>query len=195
MSLDQMRRPEEIEADLDRLRAKMDATLDEIEYRLTPRQLLRDGIDSMARIDATKYIVGLAGLTRSHPLPTALAGASLAGLIAARRRLRPQPPVEVDAKSAGFFSGWVDLAMEKLLGTKQAIAESAGSARSKLAGATSRGVERASDIAGSARDQLRRAGSGVQTLARERPLTAGAVGIAIAIAVAASIPYLRRKLH
>jgi len=193
MSLDQMRRPEEIEADLDRLRAKMDATLDEIEYRLTPRQLLRDGIDSMARIDATKYIVGLAGLTRSHPLPTALAGASLAGLIAARRRLRPQPPV--DAKSAGFFSSWLDVAMEKLLGTRQAISESAGSARTKLASATSRGAERASDIAGSARDQLRRAGSGVQTLARERPLTAGAVGLAIAIAVAASIPYLRRKLH
>ncbi|HWH47578.1 MAG TPA: DUF3618 domain-containing protein [Burkholderiales bacterium] len=193
MSLDQMRRPEEIEADLDRLRAKMDATLDEIEYRLTPRQLLRDGIDSMARIDATKYIVGLAGLTRSHPLPTALAGASLAGLIAARRRLRPQPPV--DAKSTGFFSSWLDVAMEKLLGTRQAISESAGSARTKLASATSRGAERASDIAGSARDQLRRAGSGVQTLARERPLTAGAVGLAIAIAVAASIPYLRRKLH
>ena len=193
MSLDQMRRPEEIEADLDRLREKMDATLDEIEYRLTPRQLLRDGIDSMARIDATKYIVGLAGLTRSHPLPTALAGASLAGLIAARRRLRPQPPV--DAKSTGFFSSWLDVAMEKLLGTRQAISESAGSARTKLASATSRGAERASDIAGSARDQLRRAGSGVQTLARERPLTAGAVGLAIAIAVAASIPYLRRKLH
>ena len=37
MSIDQMRKPEEIEAELDRIRARMDATLEEIEHRLTPR--------------------------------------------------------------------------------------------------------------------------------------------------------------
>jgi len=193
MSLDQMRKPEEIEADLDRLRAKMDATLDEIEYRLTPRQLLRDGIDSVARIDASRYIVGLASLTRNHPLPAALAGAGLAGLIAARRRARPQ--LTDERESPGRISNIVDTAIGKLLGAKQGLSDTAGTARTKLAGATSRGMDRASDIAGSARDQLRRATSGVQTMARDRPLTAGAISVAVAIAVAASIPYLRRKLH
>ena len=192
MSLDQMRKPEEIEADLDRLRAQMDATLDEIEYRLTPRQLLRDGIDSVARIDASKYVVGLASLTRNYPLPTALAGAGLAGLIAARRRAGPQFPE--NARSSGRISNVVETAIEKLLGTKQVLSDRAGTARTKLAGATLRGRERASDIAGSARDQLRRAGSGVRSVARDRPLTAGAVVI-VAIALAASLLYLRRKLH
>ena len=193
MSLDQMRKPEEIEADLDHLRAKMDATLDEIEYRLTPRQLLRDGLDSVARIDASRYIVGLASLTRNYPLPAALAGAGLAGLFAARRWVRPSLPG--NRTSPARISNVMDTAIGKLLGTKQALSDKAGTARTKLAGATSRGMERASDIAGNARDQLRRAGSGVQTIARDRPLTAGAVGIVVAIAIAASIPYLRRKLH
>lgn len=193
MSLDQMRKPEEIEADLDRLRTQMDATLDEIEYRLTPRQLLRDGIDSVARIDATRYIAGLASLTRNYPLPTALAGAGLAGLLAARRRVRP--PAPDNGKFPGRISNVVETAIGTLLGTKQVLSDRAGTARKRVAGATSRGMERASDMAGSARDQLRRAGRGVQSMARDRPLTAGAVSVAVAIAIAASIPYLRGKLH
>jgi hypothetical protein len=191
MSLDQTRKPEDIEADLDGLRAKMDATLDEIEYRLTPRQLLRDGIDAVARINASRYIVGLASLTRHYPLPTALAGASLAGLIAARRRVMPQMTQNA---SSGGISNVLEIAIGKLLGTKQGLSNRAGTARTRLADATSHGMARASDIAGSARDQLRRAGSGVRSVARDRPLTAGAV-VLVAIAIAASVPYLRRKLH
>ena len=193
MSIDQMRKPEEIEAELDRIRSRMDATLDELEHRLTPRELIRDGIDSVTRFDAGRYVVGLASLAQRYPIPAALAGTGLAGLlVAGRRRLRPRLPD--DEKSAGRISQVAETAREKLLDTKQSISETAGAARSKLAGAMSSGMDRASDIAGSARKQLRRATSGAQTMARDRPVTTGAIGLAIVVAVAASVPYIRRKL-
>jgi ElaB/YqjD/DUF883 family membrane-anchored ribosome-binding protein len=194
MSIDRLRKPEEIEADLDRVRARMDATLDELERRLTPRELIRDGIDAVARIEASRYLVRVAGLARHYPIPAALAGVGLAGLIVAGRR-RSAQRLPDDGKSAGRVSQAMETAREKLLDTQQTISGSAGAARAKLAGATSRGMERASDLAGSARKQLRRVGSGVQTMARERPVTAGALGLAIGVALAASIPYIRRKLR
>ena len=54
----------------------------------------------------------------------------------------------------------------------------------KLAGATSSGIERASDIASDARRQLRQASSSAQSMARERPLAVGAAAFAIGAAVA-----------
>lgn len=192
MSIDQMRKPEEIEAELDRIRAKMDATLDEIEHRLTPRELIRDGIDSLAGFDASRYVVGLASLARRYPIPAALAGTGLAGLlVAGRRRLGTQLPD--DGKFAGRISQAAETSGEKLLDRKT-ISETAGAARAKLAGAMSSGMNRASDIAGSARQQLRRASSGVQTMARDQPVAVGAIVLAIAVAVAASIPSIRRKV-
>ncbi|HKQ23002.1 MAG TPA: DUF3618 domain-containing protein [Burkholderiales bacterium] len=193
MSIDHVRKPEEIEAELDRVRERMDATLDEIEHRLTPRELIRDGIDSVSGIDASRYIVGLASLAQRYPIPMALAGSSLAGLfLAGRRRSPPQLPAE--GKSAGRVLQVLEAAKEKLLETKQALSDSAGTARGKLSGATYSGMDRASEIAGKARKQLSRASSGVQSMARDRPVTAGAIGLAIVIAAAASVPYIRRKL-
>lgn len=193
MSTHQMRKPEEIEAELDRIRARMDATLEEIEHRLRPRELMRDGIDSLAGFDASRYVFGLASLAQRYPIPVALAGTGLAGLfVAGRRRSPPQLPEK--AKSAGRMLQVLETAKEKLLETKQALSETAGTARAKVSGATSNGIDRASDMAGRARKQLSRAGSGVQTMARDRPVTAGAIGLAIVIAAAASVPYIRRKL-
>jgi len=193
MSIDHMRKPEEIEAELDRIRARMDATLDEIEHRLTPGELIRDGIESISGIGASRYIVGLASLAQRYPIPVALASTGLAGLfVAGRRRSPPQLPDK--GKSSGRILQVVETAKEKLLETKQALSDTAGTARAKLSGATSSGIERASDIAGRARKQLSRASSGVQTMARDRPVASGAIGLAIAVAVAASIPYIRRKL-
>ena len=193
MSIDQMRKPEEIEAEHDRIRARMDATLEEIEHRLTPRELMRDGIDSLAGFDASRYVVGLASLAQRYPIPVALAGTGLAGLFVAGRRRSP-PRLPEEGKSAGRMLQVLETAKEKLLETKQAISGPAGTARAKLSRATSSGIDRASDIAGRARKQLGRASSGVQTMARDRPVAAGAIGLAIVVAVAASVPYIRRKL-
>jgi len=70
------RTPEEIEGEIDRIRARLDATLDELEHRLTPRELIRNGIGALSGFEASRYAVRLAGLVRRYPIPAAIAGIS-----------------------------------------------------------------------------------------------------------------------
>jgi len=192
-----MRTPEEIEAEIDRTRDRMDATLTELEFRLTPRELIRDGINSLSGLQASRYVGKYAGkmmhLGRRYPKPAAIAGASLAGLYLAGRRFKNR--ASEDQPSTARLSQAMDAARETMQDTKQTLARSAGAAKDKVVGATSSAMERASDIAESASKRLRKAGSSVQSVTRERPVAAGAVALVLAAAVLMSIPSVRRRLY
>ena len=189
------RTPEEIEGEIDRIRARLDATLDELEHRLTPRELIRNGIGALSGLEASRYVVRFAGLVRRYPIPAAIAGISVAVfLIAAGQRRRSR--LADTAGSRPRIPQARVTAMDKLLDTRQKIAQSAVAARATLASAASNGKERASGMASTASKQLRRASDKAQTLAREQPVAAGAVAaLAIGAAAAMCIPSIRRKLH
>jgi hypothetical protein len=192
----------------------MDSTLSELEDRLTPRELMRDGIDSLSGLEASQYVFKLAGLARRYPMPAAVAGASLAGLFLAGRRqyknrFSDRETVADSDRSSARLSKVLESAKEKLQDTRQTLTQSAGAARDKLSGATSGAMGRASEFAGragefagragefagSAGKQLRRAGAGAQTIARERPVAVGALALALAAGIAMSIPSVRRKIY
>lgn len=194
-----MRTPEQIEAEIDRIRQRMDSTLSELEIRMTPRQLMRDGIDSISGRDASQYVFKLLGLARRYPMPAAIAGASLAGLFLAGRRhyksrFAGNTQLRADDRSGTRLSSAVDSTKEKIKDTRQTLSQSAGAARAKLSGAASSAMERASDFAGSAGKSLRRAGANAQTIARERPVIVGALALALAAGIALSVPSVRRKV-
>src|SRR3954467_4701616 len=111
-----MRTPEEIEAEIDRIRDRMDATLTDLEFRLTPRELVRDGINSLSGLQGSRYVgrhVGkLMPLGRRYPKPAAIAGASLAGLLLAGRRYKTHD--SDDDKSAARLSQAMDAARETM---------------------------------------------------------------------------------
>jgi uncharacterized protein DUF3618 len=194
MSLAANRSPDQIEAEIDRIRARLDATLSEVEHRLTPRELLRDGIGALSGIEATRYVVKLAGIVRRYPVPAGIAVITVAALALAgghRRHVRlsdtagsrprvPQPRIS---------------STDKLLDARQKIAEATSTARTKLSGAASSSVERAGALAGSAGRQLRRATDRAQIMARRQPVAASAIALALGAAVALSLPSVRRKLH
>jgi len=193
-----MRTPEEIEAEIDRIRDRMDETLSDLEFRLTPRELVRDGINSLSGLQGSRYVSRYVGkmlhLGRRYPKPAAIAGAGLAGLVLAGRRYKTQKPDD-DQNSAARLSQAMDVARETMQDTKQTLAKGAGAAKDKLAGATSSAMERASDIAETASKRFRQAGSSVHSITRERPVAAGALALAVAAAVLMSIPSVRRKLY
>jgi ElaB/YqjD/DUF883 family membrane-anchored ribosome-binding protein len=184
---------EEIEAEIDRVRARMDATLDEIEHRLSPREMIRDGVSSISRIEAGRYALHLAALARRYPMPAAVAGITLAGLLVAGRRYSASRSEQKDAASTSRLSRALDAARGTLRNTSDTISGSAGSARTRLSRATSEGMERASEVSTRARKQLRRAGNSAQSYARERPFVVGAAALAVGAAVAVCVPYLRKK--
>ena len=79
-----MRTAEQIEAEINRVRARLDKTLGELEHRLTPRELIRDGVDTLSRC-----VLRAGDLVRRYPVPAAIAGASVIGIIfVARQRFK-----------------------------------------------------------------------------------------------------------
>ena len=177
----------------------MDSTLSQLEDRMKPRQLMRDGMDFISSREATQYVLKLAGLARRYPMPVAIAGASLAGFFLAGRmhhksRFAGNTLLRDDDRSNTRLSSAVDSAIEKLKDTRQTLSKTAGAARATLSGATSSAIGRASGIAGSAGRTLRRAGENAQTIARDRPVIVGALALALAAGIALSFPSVRRRI-
>jgi hypothetical protein len=74
----QPRTSREIAADIDVLRRQMDTTLDQIELRLSPRQLIREAAVSLGRLQAGRKLVSAAQVARRHPVGAVAATAGVA---------------------------------------------------------------------------------------------------------------------
>lgn len=84
-----MRTAAQIDAEINRNRARLDNTLGELEHRLTPRELIRDGVNTLSRYEAGRYVLRAGDLVRRYPVPVAIARASVIGIIfAARQRFK-----------------------------------------------------------------------------------------------------------
>jgi ElaB/YqjD/DUF883 family membrane-anchored ribosome-binding protein len=162
------RRPDEILAEIERTRTDMDATLHAIEHRLTPGQLVDQGIDYLRNSGATEFVANLGGSVKHNPLPVALVGIGLAWLMAAGKK-----PGEYTSHEADFGPSTTD----KL--------------RSRASDTLDRMRERASSVGQSARQQVDRAKGGMDYMLREQPLAVGAIGLAIGAFVAAMAPRTR----
>ncbi len=68
----------QIEADIDGIRRNMDMTLDALEKRLSPRELIRDTVESVGRLQTGRYLTGAVGVARRHPVRTAVATVGVA---------------------------------------------------------------------------------------------------------------------
>jgi hypothetical protein len=84
-----MRTVAQIDADINRARARLDNTLGELEHRLRPGELIRDGVNMLSRYEPSRYVLKAGYLVRRYPVPAAVAFASVIGIIfAARQRFK-----------------------------------------------------------------------------------------------------------
>lgn len=84
-----MRTAAQIEAELNRVRERLDNTLGELEHRLTPRELIRDGVNTLSGYEAGRSVLRAGDLARRYPVPAAIAVASVIAIIlAARQRFK-----------------------------------------------------------------------------------------------------------
>jgi ElaB/YqjD/DUF883 family membrane-anchored ribosome-binding protein len=163
------RHPEEILAEIERTRSEMDRTLGTIEQRLTPGQLLDQGMHYLKTSGAGDYVRNLRGSVSSNPLPIALVGVGLAWLMAADRMDRSQPhAASGDGKT-----------VEGL--------------KARASGAVASGREKLDETARMARENAQRLGASYDRMVQEQPLALGAVGLAIGAVLAASLPRTRAE--
>jgi ElaB/YqjD/DUF883 family membrane-anchored ribosome-binding protein len=160
--------PEQIQADIDRTRGDMDSTLDAIEQRLTPGQLVDQGLDYLRRSGGNEFVSNLGGSVRDNPLPIALVGIGLAWLMAAGK--------------SGNAGDRARSAKEAYGSMKQQASSGMQSAR-----------DTASQIGQTARQQAQRAKSGMDYLVNDHPLGLGAIGLAIGAVLAGAAPRTRQE--
>lgn len=79
-------RPEELEAEADRTRARMTALLDELRRRVTPGQLVDQAVEYARHGSPAEFLRNLGREIRDNPLPLALIVAGIAWLAIATAR-------------------------------------------------------------------------------------------------------------
>jgi ElaB/YqjD/DUF883 family membrane-anchored ribosome-binding protein len=177
------RRPEEIQAEIARTRGDMDATLQAIEQRLTPGQLVDQGLDYLRNSGAKEFASNLSGSVKHNPLPVALVGIGVAWLMATGNR----KPSYAQAPSESSGSGMMRQASERMSSTKDRLSESAQSARERVGQIGQAARNQAQRV----RHQAERVRTGYDSLVREQPLALGAIGLAIGACLAAAAPRTR----
>jgi len=155
------RRPEEIQAEIERTRGHLNQTLSAIENRLNPSELFDQGVDYLRHSGAREYVVNLGAAARQDPLPLALVGVGLAWLMISGRdgsrvdRVRvgsPGPSVdEVRSGVRDTVSGVRDTVSGAVAGVKDVVAnvrDKVSNVRDKVSsvrGSASRTTQRISD--------------------------------------------------
>lgn len=170
------RRPDEILAEIDRTRGEMDRTLSAIEHRLTPGQLVDQGMDYLRHSGANEFVQNLGGAAKQNPLPVALATIGIGWLMALGR----QP-----AQHVGYGSS-MDSMKDRASGAMQSASEGMTSAKHRLSGTMS-------SVADTTRQQYQRARGSIDYLVNEQPLMLGAIGLAIGAALGAAAPRTRKE--
>ena len=195
MTHESHRRPDRILVEIDRTRAQMDRTLSEIEQRLSPQELLNQGLSYVRHSGATEFAQNLGGAARQNPLPVALAGIGIAWLMALGRE-----PARHDGNgfSAEDSTGGNDASVaDRMAGAAERAGEGISSmkhrASEKLSSMGARARATGSTVRDTTLEHWYRSRSGLDNFVQEQPLLFGAIGLAIGAALGASAPRTRQE--
>lgn len=184
------KRPEEILAEIDRTRDEMDRTLSAIEHRLTPGQLVDQGLDYLRHSGAAEYVQNLGGTAKQNPLPIALAAIGIGWLMALGRQ--PAQQSYAATSGSGLREG-IGSMRDKASSAMQSTSDSLSSAKDRVTGSMSSMRDRAGQMTDSAKYQWERARGGVDYLVHEQPLALGAIGLAVGAVLAAMAPRTQKE--
>lgn len=196
------RSPDEIEADIDDTRARMDADLAALESRLSPGHLLDEAIRQLRSGGAAEYFRNLGNTAKLNPVPLALVGTGLAWLA-----LSSRAPGAADTSAEygyGYEGAWqgataTDSAAESAADDRQAGASwerAADGASAAIRTARDKAQEigaQARDGMHSARAQARQGARRVADFMDEQPLIAAGVALTVGALLGAVLPSTRRE--
>jgi len=207
MSGNGTRDPDRILAQIQETRSEMDSTLRAIESRLTPGELIDQGLNYLRRSGGREFVENLGTSLKTNPLPATLVGIGLAWLMVAQQTGRTAAPAsreDADTDNGSItmesFASAVSTARERVSET----AESIGTTADRISASANRARERVSATADRARDawnattastrqQIDRARSQYRHMLREQPLALGFVGVGLGALLAASMPRTRQE--
>ncbi|HEY8607854.1 MAG TPA: DUF3618 domain-containing protein [Noviherbaspirillum sp.] len=86
MNENDSRSPEEIESDIERTRADFSSTIEAIQHKLSPSEMMDNAVDYALSTTPGAFSVNLINSVRDNPIPVALIGVGIAWLMAAGRK-------------------------------------------------------------------------------------------------------------
>jgi hypothetical protein len=205
MRYDRQRTPAEIEAEIFRTRAEMDATLGAIEGRLTAGALFDQSVDYLRHSGANEFVSNLGTSVRQNPLSIVLVGVGLTWLMLSGRKPAASLRAASEVERYGFEGAAESPGVRERAGDAlDRVSEAAGSARECAAQTVQTAAEKLSDATGTVRDRARqaiergrrqaqRARRGYDYMLREQPLALGAIGLAVGAVIAAAMPRTRQE--
>jgi ElaB/YqjD/DUF883 family membrane-anchored ribosome-binding protein len=146
------RRPEEIEDDLERTRAEVSSTIDAIQSKLTPGQMMDQAFAYARTSLPADFGVNLANSVRDNPMPVALVGVGIAWLMASGRshaqpRIRHQTyDDDIDRMSDGQYADSGGTQGDKLRGVMDSVSEKGSEWRAQVERKGRNVADKASDL-------------------------------------------------
>ena len=201
---DMHRNPAELEQEADRARADLEHTLEALEQRLSPGQLLDQALN-LVRSDGDGFAHNLSIQVRNNPVPVLLTGIGLTWLAATSNRSAQttggasagERTSGAASKAGGAASGAAASARSAAHGAREAggsATDRTREAMSNMAGATRHAAEdMANAVTHASSAGARRFTEGYDYLRREQPLVLGALAVAAGAAVGALLPSTARE--
>jgi hypothetical protein len=202
---DKEKRADEIERDIEQTRADVSATIDAIQSKLTPGQMMDQAITYLRTSLPADFGRNLAETTRNNPMPVALIGVGIAWLAMSGRNGSSmgyrRMASEYDAlgpEFEGLDSEGPSIGERAREATHRAR-EAGEHARDRVSETVHGARERVSETMDGARDTMHRvadrsrrtyaqARSSVSHVVEDQPLVIGALGLAVGAALGAALP-------
>lgn len=191
MKNNENRSPEEIESDIERTRADFSSTIDAIQRKLSPSEMMDQAVDYALSTTPGAFGMKLVNTVRDNPVPIALIGIGVAWLMASGRKTqymdtRDSYPRSMRRSSQSFYQGeGYDEAYEsdylaardygtgaESNGLMNRVASKAGSATESIKGTASQVGQRISETASSVTGRLQQASQSARSRLGESAETA-----------------------
>jgi hypothetical protein len=182
--IDEGKDPAQLERDIDRTRSSLERTVDELETRLSPGELLDQAL-GVARDYGGDFATNLGRSVRNNPVPVVLTGVGLAWMMASSNE--PRAPSRTYAHSTDLSDSVGDAKQRLQSGVRSArsAASAAGDRAAHLKDSLGDAATNAGERVRMESDRIRR---GFDHLMEEQPLLVGALGIALGAALGAALP-------
>ena len=194
------RSPSDLEREGEQIRADLDRTLDEIERKLSPGELLDRSVDFL-RNNGSEFVREAGETVRNNPIPVLLTAAGLIWLttsIATRNRSRASSHDEGFSSyrdnaedlsdyghNDGGIRGKVDEARSRVSNVAHRVSDRVTGAAHDVADRTR---DRFSSTMHSVQDRTRGAGSDLMNLVQQQPVALGALALAAGALLGAALP-------
>jgi ElaB/YqjD/DUF883 family membrane-anchored ribosome-binding protein len=169
--------PKEIESEIERTRSRMDATLHEIEDRLSPGGLLDEGYYYFRRSGTNDFINNLGATARDNPIPVTMTALGVGWLMMSS----PGNGVEHSRSDSASATDKTRHAARKAEDKAGDVAERARTRLEQMKSGTDSATDRIVDRSRQAKNRF-------NTMLNEQPLVMGALGIALGAILGVGMP-------